>query len=294
MENKQNSHKINLKLPDDFSIIRLQNANQAQKEKLILQIFAIIKTQYPGWYPLERQSNWLSALSGGNENGTKLAVSAVLDHNHMVIGTSAMELYKNGTAIINYSIAHPQTNLYPAIIYAATQDMAVAIKEMQQKGEVIHFVCKEHHLDSVRAHAGYFAVGQVPIDGPSSLMQGKVKYYEVAYGNPQDINNQEAINQALGLADPKTGKPQAQDDAVHLWLIQDFTPSEPNTSLAVLLRAFAELYTKEHSIYRERDFRLDPAYQSLNAMADRLPTRATYQQAVLASTIGAKKYMGLL
>lgn len=293
MTNIQISHKANYKLPHGCSIVRVRNLEQAQQKKLIPQIFELIKAQYPGWYALEEQSNWFNALNGGNENGTKIAVSAVLDSQESVIGASAMELYKNATGIINYSIAHEIDGQYLDIIYAATKDMAASIKEMQKNGEAINFVCKEHHLDSKRAHAGYYAVGQVPIDGPTSLVQGNVKYYEVAYGNPQDINNQIAINKALGLADPKTGNPQQHDDNVHLWLIQGFTPTNPQQSLAELLKTFAELYIKEHSIFREKDFRLDPAYQALNEIANKLPSQATYQQAALASAIGAAKYMGL-
>lgn len=291
--NHQIFHKKQFKLPHGCSVVRIQNLEQSQKKRLIPQIFALIKAQYPGWYLLERQNNWLNALSGGNENGTKIAISAVLDSNGSVLGASAVELYANATAIINYSIANPLENKYLDIIYAATKDMASAIREMQKKGEAINFICKEHHLDSQRAYAGYYAVGQVPIDGPTSLIQGHVKYYEVAYGNPEDVNNPEEINKALGLADPKTGKPQDKDDAVHLWLIQDFAPSNSQQALPELLRAFALSYVREHSIFREKDFRLDPAYQALNEIANRLPSQATYQQAATASAIGAAKYIGL-
>jgi hypothetical protein len=84
-----------------------------------------------------------------------------------------------------------------------------------------------------------------------------------------------------------------QDEVVHLWLIQDFTPSDPNKPLAESLRALAESYIKEHSIFREKDYRLDPAYTSLNKLANNLPKFATYQQVAQASALGAAQYMGL-
>jgi hypothetical protein len=59
------------------------------------------------------------------------------------------------------------------------------------------------------------------------------------------------------------------------------------------LRALAESYAREHSIYRELDYRMDPGYISLHQLADHLPADATYQQAVQASARGAAKFMGL-
>jgi hypothetical protein len=50
------------------------------------------------------------------------------------------------------------------------------------------------------------------IDGPTSLLTGNVKYFEVAYG-------------------------------------------DPNKPLAESLKALAETYAKEHSIFREKDYR---------------------------------------
>jgi hypothetical protein len=43
---------------------------------------------------------------------------------------------------------------------------------VQASGESIHFVGKEHHLKSLRAIASYYAVGNVSIDGPTSLLTG--------------------------------------------------------------------------------------------------------------------------
>lgn len=63
------------------------------------------------------------------------------------------------------------------------------------------------------------------------------------------------------LAEPKTGYTEEED--VHLWLVCNFTPSDPNKSLAESLRELAETYTKEHSIFREKDYRMDPGYISL-------------------------------
>jgi hypothetical protein len=45
----------------------------------------------------------------------------------------------------------------------------------QASGESIHFIGKEHHLKSLRAIAGYYAVDNVPIDGPDSVLR-EVKY----------------------------------------------------------------------------------------------------------------------
>ena len=73
----------------------------------------------------------------------------------------------------------------------------------------------------------------------------------------------------------------------------DFTPSDPNKPLAESLRALAETYAQEHSIFREKDIRLDPGYLSLHQLADHLPATSTYQQAVQASSRGAAQWMGL-
>ena len=288
-------HTYDFSLPAGYTTVRLQNLPQATQIKLLPQIFALARAQYPEW-PAEHLQNWLQALSGGNENGTKMAVSAVLDQEGNVAGTSALELYRNGTAMINYSLArksadHQSTPSYAALIYAATKDMAAGIKALQTRGETIHFVGKEHHLQSLRAIAGFYAVGQVPIDGPTSLLASEVKYYEVAYGDPKEVDDPTKINHAFKLADPKTGYTQEED--VHLWLISDFPPTDPDKPLAESLRALAETYTKEHSIFREKDCRLDPGYQSLQQLADHLPATATYQQAVRASALSAAQWMGL-
>ncbi|MFD0914681.1 hypothetical protein [Methylophilus luteus] len=271
-------------LPHTYATVRLQNLNVAEQTRLLPQVFALAREQYPEW-PAEQLQNWLAALAGGNQNGTKMAVSVVLDAQGKVAATSAMELYRNGTAMINYSLARKDSENYASLIYAATKDMAAGIKELQARGEIIHFVGKEHHLKSLRAIAGYYAVGNVPIDGPTSLLTAKVKYYEVAYGDPKEVENQARIDHAFKLADPKTGYTEEED--VHLWLVGDFTPSDPNKPLAELLRALAESYAKEHSIFREKDYRLDPGYLSLHQLANKLPVSATYQQAVTASKRGA-------
>ncbi len=282
-------------LPPTYTKLRLQNLSVAEQTRLLPQVFALAREQYPEW-PAEQLQNWLDALAGSNKNGTKMAVSVVLDAQNEVAATSALELYDNGTAMINYSLAKKDADnhsfpSYAALIYAATKDMATGIKELQARGETIHFVGKEHHLQSLRAIAGYYAVGNVPIDGPTSLLAAEVKYYEVAYGDPKEVENQARIDHAFMLADPKAGYTQEED--VHLWLLGDFTPSEPSKPLAESLRALAESYAKEHSIFREKDVRLDPGYISLNQLADHLPATATYQQAVQASARGAVQWMGL-
>ncbi|WP_292784059.1 hypothetical protein [Methylophilus sp. UBA6697] len=287
------AHDFNL--PSAYTTVRLQNLSLLEQTRLLPQVFALAREQYPEW-PAELLQNWLDALAGGNGNGTKMAVSVVLDAQGEVAATSALELYDNGTAMINYSLARKNADnhtfpSYTALIYAATQDMAAGIKALQARGETIHFVGKEHHLQSLRAIAGHYAVGQVPIDGPTSLIKADVKYYEVAYGDPAEIENQAKIDHAFMLADPKAGYTQEED--VHLWLLGDFTPSAPNKPLAESLRALAESYAKEHSIFREKDTCLDPGYISLNQIADHLPATATYQQAVQASARGAAEWMGL-
>ena len=277
-------------LPPTYTIARLQNLSVAEQTRLLPQVFALAREQYPEW-PAEQVQNWLAALAGGNENGTKMAVSVVLDAQGEVAGTSALELYCNGTAMINYSLARKASKNDGALIYAATKDMAAGIKQLQSRGETIHFVGKEHHLKSLRAMAGYYAVGQVPIDGPSSLLTREVKYFEVAYGDPAEVDNQARIDHAFMLADPKDGYTQEED--VHLWLLGDFTPSDPHKPLAESLRALAEAYAREHSIFREKDIRLDPGYISLHQLADHVPAHATYRQAVQASARGAAQWMEL-
>lgn len=289
---KKVNHKYTL--PDGYSIQRLQNLPFNQQENYMPSVFDLIKEHYPEWYPLEKQENWLKALNGGNKNGTKMAVSAVLNDQNQVVGASAMELYKNGTAIINFSIGYKKDHDYQNVVYYATKDMADAIKCMQTLSVAINFVCKEHHLYSARAHTGYFAIGQVPIDGPTSLVKGKIKYYEVAYGNPQDLHDPDKLKAAMALADPKT-PPVAEvaDEDVHLWLIRDFIPSLPNLPLAGSLKDFADAYAKEHSIFRDKDICIDPAWIALHKLAASIPTTATYREAVQASWIGAAAYMGL-
>lgn len=275
-------------LPPTYFTFRLQNLSVAEQTRLLPQVFALAREQYPEW-PAEQLENWLAALAGGNENGTKMAASVVLDAQGEVAAASALELYHNGTAMINYSLARKEANNDAALIYAATKDMAAGIKELQAHGETIHFVGKEHHLKSLRAIAGYYSVGNVPIDGPTSLLTAEVKYYEVAYGDPSEVENQARIAHAFKLADPKTGYTEQED--VHLWLIGDFTPSDPTKPLAESLRALAETYAQEHSIFREKDYRLDPGYISLHQLADHLPATATYQQAVQAAAHSAAKWM---
>jgi hypothetical protein len=282
-------------LPPTYTTVRLQDLSVAEQTRLLPQVFTLAREQYPEW-PAEQLDNWLRALAGGNENGTQMAVSVVLDAQGDVAAASALELYRNGTAMINYSLARKDADDhsfpgYAALIYAATKDMVAGIQALQARGEAIHFVGKEHHLNSLRAIAGYYAVGQVPLDGPSSLLNQPVKYYEVAYGDPAQVENQARIAHAYQLADPKHGYTEQED--VHLWLLGDFTPSDPSKPLAESLRALAEAYTKEHSIFREKDHRLDPGYQALQQLADQLPASATYQQAVQASARSAAQWMGL-
>ncbi|MDP8568909.1 hypothetical protein [Methylophilus aquaticus] len=278
-------------LPPAYTTARLQNLSVSEQTRLLPQVFALARAQYPEW-PAEQLANWLAGLAGGNANGTRMAVSLVLDAQGEVAATSAMELYCNGTAMINYSLARKNSDNAGALIYAATKDMVAGIKALQARGETIHFVGKEHHLQSLRAIAGYYAAGQVPIDGPTSLLTRAVKYFEVAYGDPAEVENQSRIAHAFTLADPKAGYSREED--VHLWLLGDFTPSAPNKPLAESLRALAQTYAKEHSIFREKDVRLDPGYRSLHQLADHMPATATYQQAVQASSRGAAQWMGLV
>lgn len=277
-------------LPAHYTSVRLQDLSVAEQSRLLPQVFVLASAQYPDW-PAEQQANWLAALADGNANGTKMAVSVVLDAQGEVAAASALELYRNCTAMINYSLARKTAEQQAALLYAVTKDMAAGIQALQARGEVIQFVGKEHHLKSLRAIAGFYAVGQVPIDGPTSLLTAQVKYYEVAYGDPAEVERQSNLAHALMLADPKAGYSEAEN--VHLWLLGDFTPSEPDKPLAVSLRALAETYTQEHSIFREKDIRLDPGYRSLHQLADCLPATATYQQAVQASSRGAAQWMGL-
>jgi hypothetical protein len=73
--------------------------------------------------------------------------------------------------------------------------------------------------------------------------------------------------------------------------VGDFTPNGPNKPLAESLRAYAETYAKEHCIFREKDYRLDPGHISLHQLADHLPTTTTYQQSVRASMRGVAEWM---
>ena len=282
-------------LPPTYTTVRLQDLSIAEQTRLLPQVFALAREQYPDW-PAEQLHNWLAALAGGNQYGTQMAVSVLLDAHGEVAAASAMELFNNGTAMINYSLARKSAEHGLALIYTATKEMAAGIKALQTRGETIHFVGKEHHLKSPRAIAGYYAVGQVPLDGPTSLLsdkvKDKVKYYEVAYGDPAEVDNQARIDHAYRLADPKAGYSQEED--VHLWLLGDFTPSDPHKPLAASLRALADTYANEHNIFREKDLRLDPGYRALHQLADLLPATATYQQAVQASAQGAAQWMGLL
>ena len=277
-------------LPHTYICQRLQRLSQAEQTCLLPQVFALARAQYPQW-PAEQLQNWLDALAGGNAHGTRMAVSVVLNGQGDVAATSAMELYRNGTAMINYSLARRDAGNHAALLYAATKDMAAGIQELQAQGSHIQFVGKEHHLNSPRAIAGYYAVGNVPLDGPTSLLTAPVKYYEVAYGDPAEVDHQANLAHAYQLADPKHGYSAKED--VHLWLLADFIPSDPSKPLAKSLRDLAESYAMEHSIFREKDVRLDPGYLALHQLADHLPLTATYQQAVQASARGAAQWMGL-
>ena len=234
--------------PPGGPILRLQHLSVAEQTRLLPQVFALARAQYPEW-PAEQLPNWLYALASGNANGTRMAVSVVLDGQGGVAAASAMELYRNGTAMINYSLARKGSDNAAALIYAATKDLAAGIRELQAQGRHIQFVGKEHHLKSLRAIAGYYAVGNVPLDGPTSLLTAPVKYYEVAYGDPREVDNPTNIAHAYQLADPKNGYSMEED--VHLRLLGDFTPSVPVQALAESLRDLAESYAMEHSIFRE-------------------------------------------
>jgi hypothetical protein len=69
-------------------------------------------------------------------------------------------------------------------------------------------------LKSLRAIAGYYAVGNVPIDGSTSLLIDNVKYYEVTYCDPKEVENQVRIDHAFKPADSKNG--YTEDENVHL------------------------------------------------------------------------------
>ena len=60
-------------LPPTYTTVRLQNLSMAKHTRFLPQVFALAREQYPEW-PAERLQNWLAALAGGNENGTKMAV----------------------------------------------------------------------------------------------------------------------------------------------------------------------------------------------------------------------------
>jgi hypothetical protein len=281
-------------LPTGFGLIRLQDLPRERQAALLSGVFALIEGEYGPWLVLETVENWLEALGTGNRHGTRMAVSVALDASGQVIGASATEIYRNGTAIINYSVGRKADADYLEVIAAVTRDMTQGLRDMQASGVEINLVVKEHHLDSPRAQAGYFAVGQVPLDGPTSLLPGPVKYFEIACGHSQDLNDPEKLRAALALTDPQTARTvDGVDDEVHLWLLGDFTPSRPDLPLAGLLRQLADAHAGERSIFRERDIRLDIGWQSLQKMADLLPPGATYLEALAASRRGAARFMGL-
>lgn len=281
--------------PVSCSLMRLQDMPPARQAALLPGVFALIEGEYGAWLMLESMENWLEALGTGNRNGTRMAVSVALDASGQVVGASATEVYRNGTAIINYSVGRKADTDYLEVIVAVTRDMAQGLRDLQARGVEINLVVKEHHLDSPRAQAGFRAVGQVPLDGPASLLSGPVKYLEIACGHPQDLDDPEKLRAAMALTDPQTVRTvDGVDDEVHLWLLGDFMPSRSNLPLAGLLRQLADAHAGERSIFRERDIRLDPGWQSLQRLADALPPAATYLEAVAASSRGAARFMGLL
>lgn len=280
--------------PAVSGLLRLQDLPRERQAVLLPGLFALIEGEYEAWRVLEIAENWLDALGSGNRNGTRMAVSAALDASGQVVGASAMEIYRNGTAIINYSVGCKDDADYLDKITAVTRDMAQGLRDMQARGMEINLVVKEHHLDSPRAQAGYWAVGQIPLDGPTSLLQEPVKYLEIACGHPHDLDDPEKLEAAMMLTDPQTARTlDGVDDEVHLWLLGDFTPSRPELPLAGLLRQLADAHASERSIFRERDIRLDPGWQSLQRLAAALPPAATYLEALAASGRGAAKFMGL-
>lgn len=281
-------------LPEGHRIVRLQDLEQAEQAALIPQVFTLIAGEYPRWLELETAENWLACLNGGNVRGTRMAVSVALDASGNAAGASATEIYANGTAIINYSVGRKHEADYLDIIAAVTRDMMHGLRALQSAGMEINLVVKEHHLDSARAQAGYLAVGQVPLDGPTSLVGGDIKYLEIACGHPGELDDPVRLQAALELTDPQTPRVLAGlDDEVHLWLMGDFEPTRTDLPLAQTLRQLGDAHAGERSIFRLRDIRLDPGWQSMQQLADSLPPQATYQQAYAASRRGAAKYMGL-
>ncbi len=277
-------------LPD---LVRLQNAGREAQAQLLLGVFALIEGEYRPWLALERPDNWLQALNGGNARGTRMAVSVAVDAAGRVVGASATEIYRNGTAIINYSVGRKSDQDYLDVIATVTRDMMQGLHELQQSGLEINLVVKEHHLDSARAQAGYLAVGQVPLDGPTSLVGVGIQYLEIACGHPEELDDPAKLAAAMALTDPQTARVRDVDDEVHLWLPGNFVPSRRDMALADTLRQLADAHAGERSIFRVRDIRLDPGWQSMNRLADALPAAATYLDAYQASKQGAARYMGL-
>ncbi len=281
-------------LPQGYDVLRLHEQPAAEQARLLPLLFTLIQSEYSAWLGLETTENWLACLAEGNARGTRMAVSLVLDAGGAIAGASATEIYANGTAIVHYSVGRRGDAEYLKLVAAATLDMVQALRVLQGQGLEINLLVKEHHLDSARAHAGYLAVGQVPLDGPTSLLRGAVKFYEVACGDPSELEDPVRLEAAMALTDPQTPRLRAGlDDEVHLWLVGDFVPSRPEMSLARNLRLLAEGYAGERSIFRMTDLSLDPGWQSLQRLADLLPPDATYRQAVEASRLGAARFMGL-
>lgn len=276
-----------------LDLVRLQNVGREVQARLLPGVFALIEGEYRPWLALETQDNWLRALNGGNARQTRMAVSAALDAAGTVVGASATEIYCNGTAIINYSVGRKGYADYLDVIAAVTHDMMQGLRELQRSGLEINLVVKEHHLDSARAQAGYLAVGQVPLDGPTSLVGEGIQYLEIACGHPEELEDLAKLAAAMALTDPQTARVRDVDDEVHLWLPGDFSPSREGISLALTLRQLADAHAGERSIFRECDIRLDPGWQSMQRLADALPPDATYIQAQQASSLGAARYMGL-
>lgn len=282
------------RLPSVCHLLRLQDLPGAEQKIFLMQVFALIAGEYAPWLELENLENWLACLVSGNARGTRMAVSVALDENRQAQAASAAEIYANGTAIINYSVGRKDDDNYLEAIGAATRDIMQALKALQAQGTVINLVVKEHHLDSARAQAGFLAVGQVPLDGPTSLLRNDVKYLEIACGHPQELDDPARLQVALALTDPQTPRVlEGLDDEIHLWLLGEFDPSDPTIPLATTLRQLADAHAGERSIFRERDIQLDPGWQSLQKLADSLPPQATYRDALEASRLGAARFMGL-
>lgn len=65
------------------------------------------------------------------------------------------------------------------------------------------------------------------------------------------------------------------------------TPSSSNKPLAESLRARAEPHAREHSIFREKDYLLEPNYILLHQRANHLPAIAPSLSVVLTSAHSA-------